>query len=137
MVFIDFYESFYFLILNFFIFLSLIYFSYLITKKICSQRNFDITFSLMLMVITIVVFWLEMILIDFYFNYKLESFDIDGDGFFSPEEDTIEKERIMNRVTNDTGKFIFFFLLPIGSIAISFMVYALLKIRNLIKHKKK
>lgn len=88
------------------------------------------------MVMIIVIFGLEMTLIDFYFNYKLESFDIDGDGFFSPEEDTIEKERFMNRATNDTGKFVFFFMLPVASILISFIAYAILKIGNLIKQKK-
>jgi hypothetical protein len=136
MIFLDFYESPFFGIFNFFVFLSLIYISYLTTKRFCVHRNFEIKFSLILMVMIIVIFGLEMTLIDFYFNYKLESFDIDGDGFFSPEEDTIEKERFMNRATNDTGKFVFFFMLPVASILISFIAYAILKIGNLIKQKK-
>ena len=41
---------------------------------------------------------------DHYLSYKLEQFDLNGDGFFSGDEVTPEQETAMNRVISDTGR---------------------------------
>lgn len=41
---------------------------------------------------------------EWYLDAKLESFDVDGDGIFSPVEATSEQREYMSRKTNDAGR---------------------------------
>lgn len=41
---------------------------------------------------------------NYYLDYQLNKFDLDGDGFFGGTEITKEQEEAMERVTNDTGR---------------------------------
>ena len=41
---------------------------------------------------------------EIYLEYRLDSFDLNGDGFFTGEENTPEKEKYMSLVINDTGR---------------------------------
>ncbi len=54
-----------------------------------------------------------------YLDARLDSFDLDGNGFFSGEEITPEQEAAMSAVTNDTART----LAPVTGLFVSFFHY--------------
>lgn len=45
-----------------------------------------------------------MTIFSIFLTIYLNSFDLDGDGFFSGDEITPEQQQAMQRVSNDTGR---------------------------------
>jgi len=74
---------------------------------------------------------------EIYLEYRLDSFDLNGDGFFTGEENTPEKEKYMSLVTNDTGRT----FAPFTGLVYSFLYAALflcaLKLYSFIKKESK
>ena len=81
-----------------------------------------------------ILVWLLIIFMAEFFHYQktiyLNSFDLDGDGFFSGDEITPEQQQAMQRVANDTGRA----LAPITGTIFSFIyncvlfgIYAIFK----------
>jgi hypothetical protein len=79
----------------------------------------------------------SVVLYDFYIEYKLSTFDLDGDGIFSAAESTIEQAIYMNIVTNDAGRN----FAPITGAAYSgiysLLIFAYLNISSLINRNRK
>jgi hypothetical protein len=59
---------------------------------------------------------------DYYIDYKLSTFDLDGDGIFSGNENTLEQAKYVGFATNDAGRS----FAPITGLAYSFIYSALL-----------
>lgn len=74
------------------------------------------------------LFYISIIVLAFgtniYLKYQLQSFDLDKDGFFSIEEQTIEQQRLMREVTSDLGRN----LAPITGIFYSIIYFTFLLI---------
>lgn len=68
-----------------------------------------------------IVFLLGIYCYEMYLEYRLDSFDLNGDGFFTGEENTPEKEKYMSLVTNDTGRT----FAPFTGLVFSFLYSAL------------
>jgi len=60
---------------------------------------------------------------DIYYQWDLNHFDLDKDGFFSSQEITIEKKAAMQRLTNDVGRNFSFITGFIFALIISAVVY--------------
>lgn len=69
---------------------------------------------------------------DIYFQWDLNRYDLDKDGFFGGQEITKEQERAMQKLTNDTGRNFSFITALLFSGFISTIVYV---VGSLIKKK--
>lgn len=70
---------------------------------------------------------------DIYLSYKLEQFDLNGDGLFSGEEVTPEQEMALTRVVSDTGRVFAPITGLILSLGLSLPLLLTLKLTTLIK----
>jgi hypothetical protein len=73
---------------------------------------------------------------EIYLEYKLDSFDLNGDGFFTEEENTAEKEKYMFLVINDTGRTFAPFTGLIFSFLYAGLFLSTLKVYGFIRKKK-
>jgi len=71
------------------------------------------------------------IITDVYYQWNLERYDLDGDGFFSGKEQTKEQQVAMQKLTNDVGRnfsfitgFIFAFIIGILTYICSKLYYS-------------
>jgi hypothetical protein len=69
---------------------------------------------------------------DIYFQWDLNRYDLDKDGFFGGQEITKDQERAMQKLTNDTGRNFSFITALLFSGFISTIVYV---VGSLIKKK--
>jgi hypothetical protein len=95
--------------------------AFCLSRKLFSQKLFGIKLATFICISIFSFFVLEKVGIDYYFEMKLNSFDLDGDGFFSPEESTPEKERYMDVVIGDANRHIFIIVCFIYSLIWSFV----------------
>ena len=93
--------------------------------------------------ISIIVFLLFYLFIvgsatydDIYYQWDLNRYDLDKDGFFGGKEITKEQEASMERLTNDVGRNFAFITGLISSFLISVMVYLVGRIFILSKARK-
>ncbi len=78
--------------------------------------------------------WLVVISIvyfeEWYLKFKLNSFDLDGDGFFSTREITDEQKQLMSLVVNDIGRtFAIITAIPVALVHTAALLF-LLQIRS-------
>lgn len=82
-----------------------------------------------------VIFLLGVYGHEFYLEYKLSVFDLDGDGFFTEDEITPEQEKYMSLAVGDVGRT----FAPVTGLLFSF-IYSIfylmiIKFYQLFKHK--
>ena len=102
-----------------------------------SKRNPS---NLRLALINFVVIYLLIIIgvfvYDAYLKYKVSTFDLDGDGFFTSEEWTPEYAKYSSRLVNDLGRN----LAPITGFIISFLnsilFFIILTLGKIIRRRK-
>lgn len=92
------------------------------TKK---QKLF-INFILMYFLILISAFGFE-----FYIEYKLSTFDVDNDGFFSPSEQSLIQQKYFNLSMNDTGRSLSPLTGGIYSLIHTSVLYMYFRIKNI------
>ena len=96
--------------------------------------------NLRLALINFVVIYLLIIIgvfiYDVYLSYKVSTFDLDGDGFFTGEEWTPEYAKYSAKLVNDLGRN----LVPITGFIISFLnsilFFVILTLGKIIKRRK-
>jgi hypothetical protein len=89
--------------MEFFVIILILFLIFL--YKVFSKNNLgNIKLSLIIVVILYVLVNIYVIGYSKYLEYKLNSFDLNGDGIFSGSEITSEPENIMNRYIWDTGR---------------------------------
>ena len=90
-------------------------------------RNFVVTYLLII---------IGVLIYDLYLTYKVSTFDLDGDGFFTTEEWTPEYAKYSGKLVNDLGRN----LAPITGFIISFLnsilFFVVLTLGKIIKRKK-
>ncbi len=69
------------------------------------------------------------------FNLQLEKFDLNQDGFFTPDEITPQQQEAMKKVVNDTARTFSMFTGLIFSAVIAFLVFILGKAFDFITNK--
>lgn len=84
-----------------------------------------------------ILFLLAIYCYEIYLEYKLDSFDLNSDGFFTGEENTPEKEKYMSLVVNDTGRTFAPITGLIFSFAYSVIFLLVLKLYRTSKQDKK
>ena len=102
-----------------------------------SKRNpSDLRLALINFVIIYLLIIISVCLYDIYLKYKVSTFDLDGDGFFTSEEWTPEYAKYSSRLVNDVGRnfapvtgFIFSFLHSI-------LFFVILTLYRIIKRKR-
>ena len=87
--------------------------------------------------VTIYLFIIISVLVyDIYLTYKVSTFDLDGDGFFTTEESTPEYAKYSGRLVNDVGRN----FAPITGFVFSFLhsilFFVVLTLGKIIKRKK-
>ena len=87
--------------------------------------------------VTIYLFIIISVLVyDVYLTYKVSTFDLDGDGFFTTEESTPEYAKYSGKLVNDLGRN----LAPITGFVFSFLhsilFFVVLTLGKIIKRKK-
>jgi len=122
MDFFEFYRSVNFAYFNVFLIAVVTIFSIYRSKR-SKWKSFRLRAALFTLLTLCTVFIIEGILIEVYFSIKLESFDLDGDGFFSPEESTDKQKEFFQFMINGTGGGLFILIMPFLSIIYSFLIY--------------
>jgi hypothetical protein len=73
---------------------------------------------------------------DIYYQWDLNRYDLDGNGFFEGKEITKDQEAAMNRLTNDVGRNFSVFTGLIFSAFLAIPLYFILKIVCFIEKKE-
>ena len=111
----------------------------MIMYKIFSKRQFkkfgNIKISLIIIITIYIVLNLLVIGNGKYLEYRLNTFDLNGDGIFSAAEQTLEQEEMFRRVIWDTGRN--FFPIIFGILNIPFFLILLFSGKILDKIIKK
>ena len=86
-------------------------------SKFSKQNPSNLRLALINFVIIYLLIIISVFVYDIYLKYKVSTFDLDGDGFFTSEEWTPEYAKYSSRLVNDVGRnfapvtgFIFSFL---------------------------
>ena len=96
--------------------------------------------NLRLALINFIIIYLLIIIsvcvYDIYLKYKVSTFDLDGDGFFTSEEWTPEYAKYSSRLVNDLGRN----LAPVTGFVFSFLhsilFFVILTLYRIIKRKR-
>jgi hypothetical protein len=83
-----------------------------------------------------VIFLLGVYSQEFYLEYKLNSFDLDGDGFFTENEITPEQAQYMSLVVGDVGRTFAPITGLLFSIVYSIFYLVIIKFYQLFKRKR-
>lgn len=75
-----------------------------VSFKYRSQLSVAAKISLISFVVTYSIVMYGALATDFYLDYKLQQFDLNGDGLFSGKEVTPEQELALKRLISDTGR---------------------------------
>lgn len=104
-----------------------------IAFKYRSQLTLAAKISLFTFVTTYSLVMYSALVTDIYLSYKLEQFDLNGDGFFSGEEVSPEQEMALKKVVSDTGRVFAPITGLILSLALSLPLLLILKLAAFIK----
>ena len=87
--------------------------------------------------VTIYLFIIISVLVyDVYLTYKVSTFDLDGDGFFTTEESTPEYAKYSGKLVNDLGRNLAPITGFITSFLYSILFFIVLTLGKIIKRKK-
>ena len=110
----------------------------LVIYKIFSKRQFrNIKISLIIILIFYIILNIMVKSRGVCIEYKLNTFDLNGDGIFSGAEVTPEQEEAMNRWTNDLGRNLFPIIFGIFSVIIFIILIIAGKLLDIIIKKIK
>lgn len=95
--------------------------------------------NLKLVIVNFIVLYLLILFsvysYEIYLEYKVSTFDLDGDGFFSIEENTAEYAEYSSKLTNDVGRT----FAPITGFVFSFLCstlfFFILKLSEIVKRR--
>ena len=109
--------------------LAMIYFG----SQSLKNKPSDIKLVIANFIVIYLLVVVSVFIYDFYLEYKVSTFDLDGDGFFSNRESTPEYLEYSSRLTNDVGRN----FAPITGFVFAFLwtafFYLLLKVIRFIK----
>jgi len=107
-----------------------IFFSWIVTFYLSKHYNkyslrwmFFISFIILLISINLFAFSSEI-----YLEYKLDTFDLDGSGGFTPDEETLEQQKYMRAYTSGVGRQVAILLSPIISLTSAFLYILIFKL---------
>lgn len=106
-----------------------------IAFKYRGQLSLAAKISIFVFVITYSFVMYGALITDIYLSYKLEQFDLDGDGMFSGEEVTPEQELALKKVVSDTGRVFAPITGLVLSLVVSIPLFLVLKLAVFIKKK--
>jgi len=120
--------------LKIFIIIIGVWFVSLKIKNKCLENDpvfflYLINFAVLSAVIIISVY-----IYDKYLDFKLDQFDLNGDGVFSLEEQTPEQKRAMDLVIGDAGRSLVVFTGPIFSFLITLFLFLLVIVNRALKN---
>jgi len=103
--------------------------------RIAKSKSSDIKLALINFIVVYLLIVMSVYVYDFYLQYKVSTFDLNGDGVISNTESIPEYLEYSSRLTNDVGRnfapitgFIFAF-------SCSVFFYLLLRLRKMGAHK--
>lgn len=73
-------------------------------SKFSKQNPSNLRLALINFVIIYLLIIISVCVYDIYLKYKVSTFDLDGDGFFTSEEWTPEYAKYSSRLVNDVGR---------------------------------
>jgi hypothetical protein len=73
-------------------------------KEIKENRGTDFLIGMLTFVVIYLLIVGSSLYYDIYYQWDLNRFDLDKDGFFGPLESTPEQKRAMERLTSDVGR---------------------------------
>ena len=87
-------------------------------------------------VVTYLLIIISVLVYDVYLTYKVSTFDLDGDGFFTTEEWTPEYAKYSGKLVNDLGRNLAPITGFITSFLYSILFFIVLTLGKIIKRKK-
>lgn len=106
-------------------------------KIIITNRSKKLFVSVLIFLVLYIIIVGNSLLYDIYYQFHLNSYDLDGNGFFDGKEINENQKIAMKNLTNDTSRNFSFILGLIFSLIISTFLYIMLSITSKIRKRSK